>query len=250
MGFGERKLVKLRNQVGTVVSTLVVGLALSSSADAAHIVPAGLSAGDPYRIVFVTAGLIDAVSDDVADYNDFVANEALLDPELAALNTTWSALISTESVNAKDNAGLDPLDATTPFYNTEGELLAVGVVTPGTGLYGGSSTAHLELILLAGGGKAGMPLGVWTGTEADGDTSSCPVGGSGGCLLEVQYATWGSASAKDSAWTDWDDGFVANSLRVYGISGVLIATPEPSTVLLTLLGVMLLGLGKAGRARK
>jgi len=65
--------------------------------------PTGLSPGDSYRLAFVTAGTRDATSTNIADYNTFVTNAANAVPDLASLGTTWTAIVSTKTVDARDN---------------------------------------------------------------------------------------------------------------------------------------------------
>ncbi|MCC6539592.1 MAG: hypothetical protein IT162_18720 [Bryobacterales bacterium] len=90
------------------------------------LVPPDLRPGDTYRLIFVTDATRDATSGNIADYNAFVAAEAAGSPALAALRTSWRALAATEFSSVFDNTGLDRADTTTRFYNTRGELIAVG----------------------------------------------------------------------------------------------------------------------------
>ena len=71
--------------------------------------PPSLSPGDQYRLGFVTSEGISATSPNIGDYNIFAQSIAEAVPELAALGADWSAVASTESVNARENTGTDPL---------------------------------------------------------------------------------------------------------------------------------------------
>ena len=68
----------------------------------------GSQRGDSYRLAFVTSGGRDAQSTDIADYNMFVSTAANNVPELAALDTRWFEIASTDSVDARDNTGTAP----------------------------------------------------------------------------------------------------------------------------------------------
>ena len=83
----------------------VIWLCLTSLSYANPITqPTDLNLGDKYRLVFVTSNTRDATSADISDYNTFVTNTANLVPELLALETTWSVIGSTSTVDARDNA--------------------------------------------------------------------------------------------------------------------------------------------------
>src|SRR4051812_40049266 len=109
----------------------VLTCALGGFASAAHAsavyVPVNLNPGDTYRIIFVTDNATPAMSTDIADYNSFVTAEANNNPGLAALHTTWTAVLSTEAVNVLTNTGLSVSDTTSLFYNTQGQVVAMGV---------------------------------------------------------------------------------------------------------------------------
>ncbi len=70
--------------------------------------PTSLNLGDEYRLAFVTSGTRDATSSDIADYNTFVTNAANAVPALASLGTTWTAIGSTATVDARDNTNTVP----------------------------------------------------------------------------------------------------------------------------------------------
>jgi hypothetical protein len=79
--------------------------------------PPGLDPGDQYRLAFVTSTLRDATSANIADYNAYVTTVANAVPELLALATTWTAIGSTASVDARDNTGTNPnVEAGVPIF--------------------------------------------------------------------------------------------------------------------------------------
>ena len=68
--------------------------------------PNGLSAGSHFRLVFVMSTTRDAVPTDISIYNAFVTSAANSQPLLAALRTSWTAVASTLTVDARDEHDL------------------------------------------------------------------------------------------------------------------------------------------------
>lgn len=60
-------------------------------------------AGDQYRLAFHTANKFEADNTDITTYNTIVTTEANLNAALTG--STWKAMITTETVNVKDNTG-------------------------------------------------------------------------------------------------------------------------------------------------
>jgi hypothetical protein len=138
---------------------------------------------------------------------------------LASLNTSWYAVASTVAVNVLENTGLDANDTTTPFFNVQGNLLAVGVTVPITGLFGGLNTVLRNPILTA----LGTPSTsfVWTGTDAYGNTSIDPLGPGG----SPETGEIGYAGHVTDGWVDFAANLQVLPEAVYGISGVLTVPP-------------------------
>ncbi|NNC55452.1 MAG: hypothetical protein HKO07_07010, partial [Pseudomonadales bacterium] len=104
----------------------IIACALFFTICAAHaaplvVVPPGLNTGDEYRLAFLTqgwtsgsasttpgTGIRDALATDINDYNAWVTSYAEHDPFLDNLGTTWAAIASTETVDARDNTGTNP----------------------------------------------------------------------------------------------------------------------------------------------
>jgi hypothetical protein len=109
--------MKKTHLLGAIIAGLCTFTTLSAHAVT---VPAGLSPGDTYQLVFVTAGLTDALSTDIADYNNFVQTQAALNPTMTGTDSgvTYSAIGSTLAVDANDNALVSA-----PVYLVDGSAL-------------------------------------------------------------------------------------------------------------------------------
>ena len=94
--------------------------------------PVGLVAGQPYQLIFITADTIAATSTDINTYNTFVQQEAAMDPSLPQ-GVTWSAVISTLTVNADVNAPAYSV----PLYWTSGYQDSYGTTAAN---FGGSES--------------------------------------------------------------------------------------------------------------
>lgn len=198
-------------------------------------VPEGLAPGEQYRLVFVTAGLHDASSAMIEDYNIYVTSQANGAPLLVSLNTTWSVLGSSPTVDAMTNTDTNPASSGVPIYNLNGQLVASG----NADLWDGS-LAHAINVDQNGDTWA---QAVFTGTGTDGlGKSGYQFGAIGD---RVQY---GNSGLTTSGWTTIDWGGELTALHFYGISGILEvpAVPEPATLLLLGLGGLTLLKRKRG----
>lgn len=187
----------------------------------------GLAPGDMYRIVFATGAARNATSHDIADYNLHVSNSAIAGSVTAPLGLSWSALASTDTVNAQSNTGVFASDATlVSFFNTDGILLA----TSGTDLWSGTLLAPISLN--ENGGSAGRFI--YTGTDQFGVTRR-PLGGTVGASGGT-----GSSPSSNSSWMNSLWYGVSGQAGLYGVSEkVTIATvPEPATLAIFGLGLM------------
>ena len=108
--------------LGAIVMLAAISI-MPITADAAPItLPIGLNPGDEYRLAFVTSTTRDATSTDIAVYNAFVTAAANTQAELLALGTTWTAIASTFTVDARDNTATNPIEdgAGVPIYLLDG----------------------------------------------------------------------------------------------------------------------------------
>ncbi|AKV69711.1 hypothetical protein VL20_4826 [Microcystis panniformis FACHB-1757] len=122
----------MKLQLGIVSGVALATLVTASAAQAALVVvPPSLAPGAQYRLVFLTDSTRNATSTDINDYNTFVTNDVTPTSALAialnaaGLTTTWKAIGSTASVDARDNTGTNPSTGTgVPIYAIDGNLIA------------------------------------------------------------------------------------------------------------------------------
>ena len=111
-----------------VAAVLWFGLGLGGRAEAGMMLqtPAGLNPGDQFRFVFVTNGIRDATSTNIADYDSFVnaeAGGATYDDVVVG----WLGIGSTDSVDAIDHVG----QTNAPVYLSDGTLVTTSTTPAG-----------------------------------------------------------------------------------------------------------------------
>jgi hypothetical protein len=117
------KICTFSSRVFGVVLSLTSGT--SGAMAAGMTVPADLSSGDTYRLMYINSTLGTALSTDIADYNALVVGDAAGEAHLAALGTTWSAVVSTAAVDARDNTSTNKsIEVGGPIYGLDGLRLA------------------------------------------------------------------------------------------------------------------------------
>jgi len=214
----------------------------SSSALAGPVAPAGLSPGDKYQLAFVTLGTRDAMSSNIADYNAFVQAEAALNPGLTGTNAgvTWSAIASTPTVDARDNA---VVGANTPVYLIDGTTKVAD---------GFSDMWDLNIdsaINVDQFNQAATPLYIWTGSQFFGTGSFMfELGGSGNTSIQ------GRNLYSDLRWITNSSSDKNNLAPLYALSQELTVpfpVPEPvsSTTFAIGFGLFSLGLIRKWRRR-
>jgi hypothetical protein len=211
---------------GSKFKFLSVLMVLAFVSDAFGVVitsPPSLPPGTPYRLAFISEGGMDSRSTDIEDYNTFVTQQANLNPALAILDTTWKAIGSTASVDARDNTGTNPSSVGFPIFRLDGLLIANG----NADLWDGAIQNPLGIEQF-GNPYFGAP---WTGTNANGTKYSPYALGQSQVVLGLPQ----------TITSDWILGsgpspLTGNAARLYAVSGVLVSpgasVPEPGSILI------------------
>ncbi len=215
----------MKTSISFAVITISVAMLLNGSIAGAAIItqPGGLTLGDQYHLAFVTSGVRDATSTDIADYNTFVTNAANAVPELVALNTEWFVIGSTSAVSAKVNTGTDVRPGL-PIFLLDGSKLVDD--------YGDlwDTTIDVPLNRTEIDTVLAELTRVFTGTNSFGNSDSgMPLGNS----PNVTYGYAGSTGP--GGWIRAQNDPASNTRHFYALSAPLTAVPEPSS--LSLLGL-------------
>ena len=194
---------------------------------AGFIPPIGLAPGSQYQLMFVTADKMTVTSSNVADYNAFVTTEAALNTSLP--NVTWHAIVSTGSINARNNAPSNNL----PTYNTLGQLVA----TAAAGLYPEATLQTAPSIDQFGNGSS-LFLAA-TGSDTQGVASFGGLGNASEITvygIEQDVSNWLSSNFEKFPST--------STFQIYALSSPVTFVPEPSSLVLGILaGLTLLAFG-------
>ena len=209
--------------VTAMVSTVVAAASAQAGMQYAHVVPDDLKPGDTYHLAFVTAGIRDATSSNIADYNQFVNDQAAQNPALTStdIGVQWFAIASTATVNARDNAVVgffSPvylLNGTTRIADGFSDLWDGALNSPLTlDQFLFTSTFHPWTGSTIG-GIASNPLGSASGTTRVGNSNP------------VNFPSW---------WIAFDNENNSNLSDLYALSEMLYVIPEPATASLLLIG--------------
>jgi hypothetical protein len=243
--FGGTFCVRRRLRSLMVLATLLLVATATPVVAGPITLPTSLSPGDSYRLAFVSSTSRDATSSNVADYNAFVTGVANAVQELFDLGTTWTAIASTASVDARVNTDTLPLFAGGSLGVPIFLLNDTKLVDNYDDLWDGSIDPPLQMGLdITENGVFGYPFGasVWTGTGPDG--SAFPDGGvPEGRALGTDFPQFGETSPSSPERWISAQGFFSglNSKPFYGLSGVLTAPaamPEPNSVFLMAIGAV------------
>jgi len=178
----------------------------------AAFVPAGLNPGDSYHLMIVTAGSRDGTSSVAADYDAFVQAQA--NQSGLTSGVVWKAIVSTETVDARDHALVEA-----PVYLLNNYLFANDITDMWNGLddaeHGGIRNQFGQLNTWL----------VHTGTRTDGTAGETAFLGHGGGL------NWfGNSNTQSSeGWIRSGTMYSSSSGAVYGLSEKL-TVPGPVPV--------------------
>ena len=210
--------------------------------------PSGVSAGDSFRLLFVTTQTTAATDPDIGTYNTFVQTSAASsdDSDIRRFSNQFRALISTDTVAARDNTATnsdtntdtasDPpgTDAEAPIY----WLGSNNQVATGYGdFYDGGWSFSMAGTNQNGGtytfATPSLPY-IWTGSERDGTVG---IDGGGGGRVGAGSSVGGEKSTKagrliqneELVISDVDGQLEASfALPLYALSPILILNQLPT----------------------
>jgi len=223
-----------------LAAAFVLGTATATQA-APVVTPLGLNPGDTYRLAFITSGYQRAEENDIAFYNQFVTDIANGEASLASLGTTWMAIGSTATVDARDNTNTNPgtepnaipiylLDGATLVSSDHRDIWINGIGNPINIDETGNQIPES--------GEFSVDDHAWTGTAADGTAANNPLGLHGGVLDPFTYEpsrgdSFETQGFGDPTWlfsTKLDNVPVDTDLRFYALSDILTVASGTVTV--------------------
>ena len=173
--------------------------------------PAGLNAGDKFRLLFVTTGKRNATSADIADYNSFVQNSAAAGhAAVRDYSSGFRALASTAAVDARDNTATTGTGV--PIYWLNSSILADDNADLYDGGWANESLRTNER------GTTSSATVVWSGSTDAGQERTRVCGGSDQVSLalgakDATTESWPESSPPHSMATLWSEQHLAISQR-------------------------------------
>jgi hypothetical protein len=225
-----------------ISAALACVLGLPGIARADFIPPAGVT---DYRLIFVTAGSISATSSAIADYNSFATSQAALNPDLPS--TTWTAVVSTDSLDAVGNIACKPGCANVPIFLVDGTEVAAST----NALFNAATVSLLNNGISEDQNGNSISGYVWSGSFSDGTQAISTIDSElfDNTLGGSNTAEVGFAGATDGNAIDGGQfGSREPAFPIYAISGVISPVPEPVTASLLAFGGIMTGL--VGRFRR
>ena len=226
-------------------------LALASAAQAQIITSPQDDYTGPYRLAFFTTDTFSPTNTDIEVYNDSVSLVATNVAELVALTgTTWKAIASTETVNARDNTltvpSVDPVTTLQPTnYNSATDfpiynLSGVRLADNNLDLWDDNTLA--DVMTDDAGGRpipGSVSPHIMTGTLFDGTTADIRYGtpgeywvGTTGVHHNVAISDmWIDDAPFKGGWIyDYDNGWSGQNMRLMAMSSVIPATGGVGTI--------------------
>ncbi len=186
--------------------------------------PAGLGAGDKFRLLFRTNSQDHADETGIGWYNTFVQNSARFGHSaIRRHSSTFRVVGSTSAVDARDNAKLGPSDVVAPVYWLNGKRISQDYSTTAqVGFWATTWENFTTEDLRDEDGNSLGNFGVWTGSNADGTKHATEYLGASGDV-KVGAAS-GSRPIED--FFSWDSG--SSLFTFYGVSPVYVVAAPPS----------------------
>ena len=167
-------------------------------------------------------------SSDIETYNAFVQATADAAP-IGEWGLEWKAIAGTEAVNARENTATDPdNDTSVPIFLLDGTELVPSYAA----LWNGEVDRVFRYFDVS---EFGVPinspdpplLSVWTGTGADGLPFFLSGSIEGGPLGSGTRSVIGFGDFDSVLWFNGTNGLNELPARMYAMSEMLVAVPEP-----------------------
>lgn len=213
------KSLKARHGLAiAIISMAAIGV-VSSARATPVVTPAGLNPGDTYRLAFLANSGIAPTSSNIADYNNLVTTRANLQADLAGLGATWRAIVSTATVDARDNTGTNPFSTGVAIYALDG---VTKIADNNADLWNGSIDNSINIF---GNGSSSGGAFAWTGTLSDGTAHATLYLGNG-----TGSASYGYSTSSNSQWVV-RGATTDQPLRLYALSSILtVPGAAPSNI--------------------
>ena len=255
-------------------------LSMVAVADAGTIVaPVGLLPGTQFRVIFVTAGKMNATSTNIQDYDNFV-NAQAMNASYEGHKVHFSAIASLSSAptgpaiaNANSHIN-DGISSAAGVYMVDGTKVADNTGIASGGLFSGTVMATPRQGI---DGTVYNDVNIWTGSAGNGSAYNTTLFGLYGLgslnrgiplssplsfpYFSTPMAATGHLGSIDASGYSWLSaggipGLQATStdLQLYGISDILTASappaiPEPSCLMSLCIGALVLVIPRTLRRR-
>lgn len=180
------------------------------------------TAGQSFRLLFVTSDRTPATSPDLSTYNSFVQNAAKKNSCFSNFSGEFRALVSTRAVDARDNSGTAPAGESytagegVPIYWVGGDKVADDYADFYDGRWDSSTPKNQR------GGRGRNT--VWTGSYDDGTKHLSQYAG----RRQVRYGhTHGGTTGEEYPFSTAGRGS-GTSRSLYGISPIITIQASPS----------------------
>ncbi len=185
------------------------------------LIPTGVSAGQKFRLLFITSTSRNGQSSNIADYNTFVQMRAAANTDITGVTgftAKFGALVSTSAVSAKENTDTESTDTDAPIYWLDGAKVADDYAD----FYDGSWDS------CSGKDESGASVAnnteIWTGSTSGGEKGS--VLGSG--IATRVSAVGRITSACNNGLRISGLAFLVTTKRFYALSPVLTVQAAPT----------------------
>ena len=178
-------------------------------------VPSGVSAGQSFRLLFVTSTSSTAASSEISTYNSFVQARANTNTHLSGFSAQFRALISTSAVDARTNTATTGTGV--PIYWLGGAKAADNYADFYDGSWDSGNAARTE-----DGGRYTSTDSAFTGSKADG-TKDAPYF-AGGATVRL-----GVPNGRTTVIGGGGRGFATVTQRLYALSPVITVLPAKPT---------------------